>query len=260
MAKQKDKGSLFFKILITVSVAWTGSIAACEATSKIMTDQYKTYHRQNFKEFEDIMLQNKDGLCLILPKQKNPITVALENFSNEEKQLIKDAIMDLDYLLPNIDYKVLDNPETNQYVQLRIENANDFDCMAIAETKVKYNRIGQIVFPMSMKINIDDVNYWDRCGTYEFDTLLTHIVKHEMLHTLGFKDIYDHEAMGKTIMYYSMGDPSANYDKYTITDIDNINKIYNSGIVEKKFPTFMIYTQELNKTSIIKEDELTPLN
>ena len=179
----------------------------------------------------DISRYNK-SIILIDSKlnvSKGPIKVNLYDFNDKEIQVIKSAIKEIDVLSDNINYVFSDEKDLHTDQVINIYNNMEIDdpnIVGLTDTP-KVNFItGEIGYPININLKAGLINYcYDRDKN---KTLLSHVVTHEMLHTLGFNDLRSDNWLGKTVMYYEM-DASSNYGVIGLTELDKQDIITRYG-------------------------------
>lgn len=185
---------------------------------------------------KDLFYQNIFGVPYLMETDGKPIDVVVnENFSDEQKDIISKSISSLDEKLVGLDYNIiLDNTKSNKNcitINSNIDHQNKEEDECYGVTYTKFPVFGtKLIFPVEIKLNLDEINNSyngaiAKAKTY--DQFLGSIVKHEMLHTLGLKDLYDYAENGKSIMYgyttaKSLNDPSEE-------EINTINTVYPSN-------------------------------
>ncbi len=176
---------------------------------------------------KDRFMQNLFRVPLTLPLTNKDIQVMIdENFSSEQKQCIKQAVEELDVELTGVTYKVeLDNSK-KALKSVRINKADSDKSNGLAVTRVKSTGFwGYINYPIKMDVQVDKIVPQENLDKDDTD-YLKGIIKHEMLHTLGFIDIYDSKEMNKTIMYYESEKGSNYIHDLTAKDLEMVNSVY----------------------------------
>ena len=197
---------------------------------------------------KNLFNQNIFGVPYLMDVDKKPIDVVInENFSEKQKEIISNSISILDEKLIGVDYNItLDSTKANKKCitinnNIDKKNKNERDCYGVTYTKCPVFGT-KIIFPVEIKLNLDEINN-DYKGSIAkaktYNQFLGAIVKHEMLHTLGLKDLYNSSENGKSIMYghtnqYSLNDPSEQ-ELYTI------NTVYPNKNDKFELPTFNTY-------------------
>lgn len=179
-------------------------------------------------------------------KEGDFIKVNLYDFNEEEAKLVKESIKEIDSLSSNLNYVFADEYDIQTKQVLNIHNNREFDDSTTAGKAVfNYNQItGDIAFPLNIYLKKGLIN-----AHYEKDPnvkLLSHVVKHEVMHTLGFNDLRTNRWLGDSVMYYD-ADIASDYgvtgltekDKYDIVKCygglsDGKDVIYQDGQLEEK--------------------------
>lgn len=181
-----------------------------------------------FEDVAGLMLETNGGAPLRLNLTNKPIKVAIENFSEQDKKQVVSAIERLDNISKNLNYTILDSDHGHIDADIKIRYESFDNNMTLGNTQLTFNENTAVIkYPINIQID-PSVKDWRDSETNE--TALSFVVKHEMMHTLGFCDIYDQELMNKTIMYYSI----ATVDDYTTMDEMNIKKLYDDRLVTVK--------------------------
>ncbi len=219
--------------------------------------------KEKYGDMYELMLDMK-GKVITLEKFKEPITVTLaKSFSEKEKEQIVDAINTLDEISPNINYNILDNPNVSITADINIDKKEKLSMpLAVATTNLNYNSKAQITYPIFININESYSNHFKDIDIKEND-MLSHVVKHELMHTLGFCDLYDEKHYDKSIMWYSTENAEIVPD-YTERDKACINKIYDDMLVSVQHPKELYYSinssnniyKEQNKKFNTEQEEL----
>lgn len=205
------------KVSIVVLVGLAGSFVYTMVNSNYKTNGIP----------KDKFMQNVFRVPLTLPMTDRNIQVLIdENFSTEQKECIKEAVEELDVDLTGVTYTVeLDNSK-KQFQSVRINKVEKDDGKGLAVTKVSTTGFfGYINYPVKMEVQVDKIAPQKGLNEEETD-YLKGIIKHEMLHTLGFVDIYDNSLKNKTIMYYATDAGKSYIHDLTAIDIDMVNKVY----------------------------------
>ena len=217
---------------ILISPIWVNSIYEVSLQNKI----------DRFGEYAEKFLQNSYGAPYTLDV-KNPINVVINEMNDEAKQNIKNAIESIDNISENINYNIYSNNNVPKnvvnYIDINLVENFDKDTIAGRATFNINNATAKINYPISIDIKeIYTDSYWD--NEY-MESALTTIVKHELLHTLGFDDVKSKDS----IMYYDLSHETKDL---TNKDIEIIQYIYDNKKVATTYkPTKFIlydYTKE----------------
>lgn len=158
----------------------------------------------------------------------NSLDVVIDkNFSTEQKGYIEKAIKELDIDLKGVDYNILldGNKTGDNCVNIFKSTVKPNDNSALAETIVKHNIfMGYVVFPAQINVfmNTVDRSFGDRIN---YEDYMSAIIKHEMLHVLGFADIYDRDYLNQTIMYGEINNFTRLFD-LSEEDVKMVNSVY----------------------------------
>lgn len=203
--------------------------------------------------------QNIFGAPYIMDSNGKPIDVVIsENFTDEQKNIIANSISNLDDQLVGLDYNItLDNTKTSKNcitIDTNIDHNNKDEDECYGVTYAKYPVFGtKIIYPVEIKLNLDEINN-DYKGTLAkiktYDEFLGTIVKHEMLHTLGLKDLYDYAENGKSIMFgyvsaISPNDPSQEELKVLNSVYPNRYQNILSAKIDINYATTTVGTPEV---------------
>ncbi len=175
--------------------------------------------REAYADVRDYMLKTSDGRVLTLPINENPISIVLKNVPDEDKSSVFEAIKSLDEISTNIDYTLLENNDITIKNKIYIGDAGELD-KALGVTTYEYNQnTAKINYPVY--INID----FDKCNKYYSsitgDNAVSAVVKHELMHTLGFSDLYGKDQKDESIMWNTL-----NLEDYTESDQNRIRRVY----------------------------------
>ncbi len=180
-----------------------------------------------------VCLDTKDGEVLINIK---------DAFTDYQKKQIVDGITKLDDILDGINYTVtFEDKDVKKAINITTAKTG-IDKNALAETSVHINSYtAKITYPMTIVVNDENLHLFPRA--------LTRVIQHELLHTLGFTDLYDSNHYGY-MMYYS----NTQTDKYSPEELAILNQVYSkdyTGLKESR-PTTVIRPKTLK---LIEKDE-----
>lgn len=202
--------------------------------------------KQKYGDLYELMLKNSTGKVITLKDFKEPITIQFaENFSDNEKKQLVEAINALDDISPNLNYQLLDDGNYSITADISVYKSNELKRpTSVAETYLSFNGKGKIVFPISINIKKSFSDYYENVDYSESD-YLSYVMKHEMMHTLGFADLYDRKHFDQTIMWYSSENTNVVKD-FTPRDKASIKKIYDDILVSVNYPTQMnVYIENM---------------
>ncbi|MBQ8424955.1 MAG: hypothetical protein IJX17_02910 [Clostridia bacterium] len=241
---KKKKGGFGKKLVsVLVSIALAGSIGlAFNNEIEYLFDVADSYSVS--ENLEDYLMQSKTGAYLKLPVDENPINIVLQNISDEDKIKVISAINDLDNISTNLDYTILDTDDLKIQNKIYItdgETPND----ALGLTNINYNNLsGEISYPIYISIDMDACKGFTSDITGE--DAVTAVTKHELGHSLGFKDLYDRSMINESIMWYSIYT-----ETYTKSDEERIREYYG-GVSEDASERYDYYYDENNNLCSVK--------
>lgn len=221
----KKCGNLFIALSFLIGVP-VGGIAAI-AINTAINNKTRQVEREKYRDILPFLMESKDGIP-IKAKVKDPIVVKIDLTGEEREQAIK-AIRDLDNISNTLNYKVLDNESNSIYADINISvDANLQESKgAFGNTTITYNEgTGYLKYPMNITIDDTVANYYSSNGV----SLVDYVVKHEMMHTLGFKDIHDEQYFNKTVMWHSV-DGGMELDNFSELDKKNIKSMYDNDYI-----------------------------
>lgn len=253
MKKRRYVATLTFLISMALPIGYVGTSMYNDQVEKQMAQADKEKYGNMYE-----LMMYMNGKVITLDKFKEPITVTLANsFSEKEKEQIVDAINKLDEISPNLNYTIINSPNISIMADININKEDKLASpLALASTTLKYNDKAKITYPIYIDIDQSFSNYFANIDMKEND-ILSRVVKHEMMHTLGFADLYGKEHFDKSIMWYS----TENFDvvkDYTERDIANIKKLYDNILVDVHYPKHMqyVYINSSTKEQSTEENEL----
>lgn len=165
---------------------------------------------------KDLFNQNLLGNPYLLEIPDNtPLDVVIdENFSEKQKETIVEAISTLDDKLDGVNYNIILNAQApdKQCISVLKDQTKTENYLGV--TYAKYPLFATFIkYPINVSINVDYIEKEFKskiAGIKTYDEYLGSIVKHEMLHTLGLRDLYDDASYGKSIMHGYTGTKSLN--------------------------------------------------
>lgn len=195
------------------------------------------------KELRHLMLTT-DSNKPIVADVDDPIGILINNATEEDKQTIVEAINDMNEICPNLEYTLIDNDniKLKNYINISVtpdisKISNNTDTLGFAE--FKYNqKTAKIVYPMNIYLDSNTADIFD---SEDGTSLMSYVVKHELLHTLGFKDLYEKEYLNKSIMFYGVT-PETNITSLTEFDKNNLTYLYGDTKVTVQKPKSIICT------------------
>ena len=165
--------------------------------------------------------------------------------------------MDVD--LKGVNYNILLNSDKagKKCINITKGSFNEENFHALAVTSFNANRyFGNVIFPVKISISSDFYNMI--YGDPNFDKEnMSEIIKHEMLHVLGFNDVYDKEYQNKTIMYGIMDENTTLFD-LSQADKDMVNTVYKPITQDAvKVETYKPFYYPINLNMNMKDEDLS---
>ncbi len=256
-----------YALMVTLEVVLGSSVGffGAQLYDYISEQVALTSEKRKFEGLNDLMQKSKDGRILTLDKFKNPISVTISNFSDQEKQEVIDAVNRLDQISDNLNYTIIDNPNYNLTANINISKGAIANDSVVGITKYHYNGNYKITYPISIVINETDFMDTSTLSDYVRPTVeemhqkkLSRVVRHELMHTLGFADLKDEKHFGKTLMWYNIKGFADVYD-YTERDEYNIKRLYDNILVDVHYPKQIeyVYIDNTNKEQVVEENQLS---
>ena len=244
----KDKiWNVVEKICITFSVGICGSF-----TYTMLNSRYKLNGAPS-----DRFLQNPYKVPVTMPISNKDIQVLIDtNFSTEQKQYIKQAVEELDLELTGVSYKIELDSSKSKAKSIKINRVDSDKTNGLAVTKFKtIGFFGYVNYPINMEVQIDKIAPQQNLNENDVD-YLKGIIKHEMLHTLGFKDIYDDSLQNRTIMFYDCEKGPQYIHDLTEEDKNIANTVYApKGKSDTRYDVSVSTPKHLNVVNAVSEDE-----
>ncbi len=269
-----------FLTKLTIITTVVGAPIAGGLLGKYLSDatfnnqQKEIQNQERFDGVSDLMLHNDYNTPITMDVDKNtPLNVSLFNFTDEERNDAINAIQDLDEISENINYNILQNDHSSVSQNITISKVSEDELKDMSSspaplgyTSFSYGvKDATIMFPVNIYINESVENIYDTNGV----SLLSYVLKHEMMHSLGFKDMYTDDYLNKTIMYYQVS-PAVDINDYTDFDKKNIKQVYDystttlneqykNGNIKVEYPKFLqsFYNNEKKYKKNILDDEFS---
>lgn len=204
------------KLFTTGLVSVLITLTASAATSNIKTIKNVKENGVELSAFD----KNIFGVPYSISHPNFPINVCIkDDFSLDAQGKIINAIEKLDEVATglNYKYKISDNYNPLNTIVIKLnekdENKSNLGFSVAYQKNFQNQFYAKINYPISISIN----------PMMKDSPLLTKIVQHELLHTLGFADLTDSNKVQKTIMMAYVSEMS---NDYTEEDIKNINAMY----------------------------------
>ena len=173
----------------------------------------------SYAEVEDYMLKTDYGAVLTLPVNENPISVVIDNLSEKDKAEVIRAVNELDEISTNLDYKILETDDVQIYNKIYITNGKTPEG-SLGQATFDYNNFtGKINYPINIVIDAEGCQ--SLISNVTGENAVCAVTKHELAHTLGFKDLYEDKYRNESIMYHTVY-----LEDYTEGDEYRIRKVY----------------------------------
>lgn len=249
------KKNLHYKLQISVLLTLGGVVPVSSLISNLADKSMysvTSQDRERFGEYIEYFFTNNhqtSGRPIKLDIS-DPIAIVMQDMEENTKKYIVDAINDLEEICPNLDYRIYDSPNT-------MLNTINFTMKSVdrpvgGTTYFTFNiSKAEIVYPIDIVLNQTYADVF--LDEEQTKSALTGIVKHEMLHTLGLKDLENKDEMGQTIMYYAM----TNDMDFTDRDKALINYVYGDKTVAISYhPSTLMLCPSKKKFDDIEGNEL----
>lgn len=149
---------------------------------------------------KDRFLKTAFNVPMYLPVKNNVVKLnILDDFPTEQQQEIVKGIKKLDNYIDGFDYDIsFNDKELKKHINIRAFRQNESNLEnALAKTEYRFNTFtAQIKYPLTIR--------FDKGELYS-SVDISAVIQHELMHTLGFTDLYD-EQYKDSLMYYSYND------------------------------------------------------
>lgn len=209
----------FKKYNLIMGVTLASAIAIPLAAGAIQldfTNGVSEADKERFGKYINDFLTTKSGKPLRLDISE-AISVSIDSSEASVREDITKGIRALSNVCPNIRYTIYNN--NNNFVPLSNINfiIEDLSGSKAGNTSLNYNAFNaEIQFPITISI---DSKFTDAIWGDSKGSVLTTIVEHELMHTLGFSDTSKYG----TIMHGSL---DMALQTYTSADKEKINYVY----------------------------------
>lgn len=251
MDKKKLIDKIETGIIITMSIGLTGFGV------KYLVDHLRVVNdKKQLGEIYDDFNHNFNGSITKIWDTDKPIPVYLMGKMKEEsKEHIIQSIKSLDEITTGVNYEIYNCEDENDKnlpvrhisISFKKNMGNNLGCCFFSANKFT----GKINYPINITIAQSYDDYLYNHYFHDGKNDLQQVVKHELMHSLGFRDKYEKKEKQKTIMYGN-NDEYAAHD-YTLEDKYKIQKVYD-GKVTVEYPTKLVLFND-NKTTDINFDE-----
>ncbi len=207
---------------------------------------------QRFKGVDkSLFVQNSLGMPYMLPIKNGVVELNILNqFTDKQQKEIKTGIMELDDLAKGFNYSVTES-RTHKEKAINIEMLPYISDETIATATYATRTIGTAInYPITISFSEKLID--------KFSIDITQVIKHELLHTLGFKDLYDEEDKDHVMFYQETG------CGLNDEEIESLNTVYDAkytGLYKTEKPTSIsyVYKDETENKSSSNEttDETT---
>lgn len=183
-------------LIICVALASTFSATHGALLSKMDHKQYDIYFDDFQKDLfgRPLKLGTDAKISIVLDQN-----VAL---NQKLKNAVLRAVEDIDNLLDSVEYDVYLSLAKNHLALDNVINivmpqgSKEVDPTSLATTQLNVKAVHRYIeFPMSITLNYDHKDIMS-------EAQWTGVIKHELLHTFGLKDLYEESARDTSIMYY----------------------------------------------------------
>ncbi len=264
MYKNTKRLLLNLSLTVGASSLVIGLPIAITANADKIKDMIHPVDNTPYLKYEDDFLKSDRGDILRLPIDENPIPVVLGEMDEQTKEYIVDGINALDEISENINYTIYDYSDFDKPSDLKYISFNMIDEIysenndPAGRTYIRWNEnTAEIQYPICIELeNYYAEGYWDEEYT---QSVLTTIVEHELMHTLGFKDLYKDEDRSRSIMYYQLGPLTQR--TFTEEDIEKIQYCYDGKeVATTSHPNQIIFANytdclDKNKKITTKHDD-----
>lgn len=230
-----------YKILIAAEVTLYASLGSWIGMTIYNQVRQKNILEEKYGEVADLLSKTRFNLP-ISADVDNPIGVIVQNANLTQKQDIVNTLNQITEFCPNIKYTLLDDEDIKIESYVNIYANADVSKITkkkttLGLTKCSYsNKTAKIVYPVNIYIDSQVKYLYDEEGV----SLFSFVLKHELMHSLGFADLYDASYLNKSIMYHQIS-PETEINDFTSFDIKNINKVYSDYNVQVEKPTMVEY-------------------
>lgn len=254
-----------FVLAVSLALGVGGTIGywGAEGIMSLIGNNISTSQRKTFGDVCEYLGQTSNGAYTTLPLTKNPIQIAIQQFDDSDRELIKQAVQKLDNISTNLNYTILskDASASKADISFAIYNGDE-QTSVLGNTKFDSNGFdGKIKYPISITINKDLIQSTASIFKHNYNECFDYVIKHELLHTLGFKDLYEEKYKYTTLAYGWHGYSSTHIEGYYDVDVKNIQKLYDEGLIKVEYPKYVqiptTYVQDSIKEKEVEDELLT---
>ncbi len=214
---------LTYSILITLCANIIGSKAECS----------KRFEGVN----QELFVNNAFNIPVTLPISNGTVNLNIKKcFNREQLNQILKGISELDDVAKGIDFTVsFSDRDMNK--SINIKSYTDIRDQSIVDDSYGFANIranafsGKITYPVNLYLNTKDIDSNSKnCSS---------IIKHELMHCLGFTDLIDDEYMDYLMYYTDCGNKDLSFNEKVA-----LNTVYspkNTGYAKIKKPVKVNY-------------------
>ena len=242
----KKKGYKYLLKIVFSAMLLAGT-TGCDVYKDFVKSQLDEIPDSYFKNINRYIKLTTDGKP-VLADVENPIGIVIQNACEEDKKKIISTIEQMNDFCPNLDFTLTD--KNNIHIENKINIYTDYDTKLLDDRELaglcisSYDSdTAKIVYPVNIYIDSRVKDYKNGYG----DNIFTQVLKHELMHSLGFLDMSSDAYQNKTIMYEGV---QKYIDDFTKLDIYNIKQLYDEKTVVAERP------KKLDVFPYKKEEEL----
>lgn len=213
------------KILVVLSLSSVLALSACGELKSIGNGLINLYNEQF--ELDKLLKTNQAGTKFITANTEAPIGVIIKTDATaEDKQEIIDAINEINKISPNIDYVYEESHTTlENYIEIYTDqDIKKENTVGMFQGFIDH-QAGTYEYPVRIYLEKD---IEDKIGP-NGKSYFSHVIKHELMHSLGFKDLTSDIYSGYSVMSYK----GTTYG-FTDNDIKNIQTVYGKEEIPKQ--------------------------
>ena len=173
-------------------------------------------------------------------------------FTDEQKAQLVKGINELDNLIDGFDYTItFDEKADKKAINIRsfVENEKSKN-EGIAVTTASINQwTAKIKYPITIRFDTDLIE--EKKMNYDY------IIKHELLHTLGLKDVTYVKDIGN-LMYAYYEKYNQNLNNEQIKALDSLYGVNKDAVVQLELPTTVEYYNNNQVENFSVEEETLP--
>ncbi len=156
----------------------------------------------------------------------DPIKIRAFNATEQDLADIKETINSITEICPNITYTLLESEDYSVKQDITIYSDAEIDESAYGRCTFEYYQNKAVIkYPLKIFISQDVDGIYSDSGK----TLFSYVLKHEMMHSLGFCDLYEDKYFNESVMYYAIRSDTK-IDTFTQMDINSIKQLYSYNL------------------------------